>query len=76
MIRMVPNWRAAWRWSSVRLIALAAAVKLAFLGWPELAGLLPPWVTQGAAVLALLGLLLGARLTTTETADAAQRSRD
>lgn len=65
-IRLVDDWHKAASWSSVRLIAFGAAVKVVLVAWPTLADYLPSWFTQTVAVLTFLGLLLAARLTTTE----------
>lgn len=65
-IKLIPDWHKAYKFGSVQVIAFAAAVKLVLLGWPDLATMLPQWVTQTVAIFALLGLVLAARVTTTE----------
>ena len=61
---LIWNWRDAWRWMSVRLIALAASLQIVLLAFPEqLAQYLPPWLLQGGAIACLAGALLG-RVTT------------
>jgi hypothetical protein len=36
-LRLVQDWRRGWRWASVQLMALSAAIQFG-------AGLLPPWL--------------------------------
>lgn len=65
-LRLIPDWRRAWKWSSVRFVAVAAGLQLTLLAFPQqLQAALPEWVVQGTALLCLVGAALG-RITTTE----------
>ena len=60
---IVEDWRQAWRWSSVRLHTLAAAIGLLNEAMPVLdpsiAGMLPaPLAAKAIGVYALVGLIL------------------
>ena len=35
MIKLIPDWREAWRWSSVRLAALGALASSLFAAFPD-----------------------------------------
>jgi hypothetical protein len=75
-MKLIPNWRDAWRWSSVRLSAAATLVWAWLLAnpdalWsflnglpPELRELLPPAAPLGVFLLVTL-----ARILTTEPKD-------
>lgn len=61
---LIWNWRDAWRWMSVRLIAAAASLQIVLLAFPQqLQQYVPGWIMQGAAIACLAGALLG-RVTT------------
>ena len=56
-MKLVENWKSAWKWFSVQLVAIAGSVQLAVLAFPdELKGWLPDWLTHALA----LGLLCAA----------------
>jgi hypothetical protein len=64
--RLIPDWKHAWRWSSVRLVGVAAGMQITLMAFPQqLQANLPPWLLQGASILCLVGAALG-RITTTE----------
>ena len=44
-MKLVENWRMAWRWLSVQLAILAAAMQAAMLAFPTI----KDWVSDGAA---------------------------
>lgn len=57
---LVSNWRKAWRWLSMQLLALAAAAQLAWETLPPdaLAVIPPDWrgyITLGLVLAAMLG---------------------
>lgn len=61
-MKLVENWKSAWRWFSVQLIALAGAVQLAVLAFPaEVKSWLPDNVTHWTAA-GLLGAAIFGRL--------------
>lgn len=66
-LRFIDDWKQAWRWSSVRLIALSAALQTALLAFP-LKDYVPLWIVQGlaTAILAVTLLAAAGRVTTTE----------
>lgn len=69
-LRLIPDWKQAWKWSSVRFAAAGAAVQGALLAFPmQLQQYLPAWVLSTLSVFALgcLILAIGGRITTTET---------
>lgn len=69
-IRLVEDWRRAWRWSSVRLIAISAALQGALLAFP-LKDYVPGWIIQTVATGTLFVTLAAAagRVTTAEPKD-------
>ncbi len=65
-MRLVDDWQKAWRWSSVRLIGVAATFQLTVVAFPDkVAQYVPDYIMHWLAVAALAGAVLG-RLTTTE----------
>jgi hypothetical protein len=61
---LIWNWRDAWRWMSIRLIAAAAGLQLTLLAFPaQLQQYVPGWLMQAAAIACLAGAALG-RVTT------------
>lgn len=69
-VRLVDDWHQAWRWSSVRLIAVSAALQTVLLAFP-LKDYVPTWIIQGIATGILVITLLAAagRATVMEKAD-------
>jgi hypothetical protein len=60
MMKLVPNWRNAWKWFSVQLVALAGTTQLAVLAFPsELKQYLPDWLTHALALVLLTAAVLG-----------------
>lgn len=69
MPRLIPEWRQAWRWSSVRLLGLAAVVQTALLAFPaQLAAYVPQPVLAGLATFALVSTVMAGfgRITTAQ----------
>ena len=68
-LRLIPDWNHAWRWSSVRFLALGATVQTTLLAFPaQLQQYLPPEALKYGSLIALACMFLGAagRVTTTE----------
>lgn len=60
MLKIVPDWRSAWRWFSVQLVALAATVQLSILAFPfEIRAWLGDDITHWLAVVLLFAAILG-----------------
>lgn len=63
MFRFVDDWRSAWRWFSVQLVALAATVQLSVLAFPAemrewLGDEITHWLAVGLLIAAILGRLI------------------
>lgn len=58
-MKLIPQWRRAWRWFSVQAMALSIAVQGAWLAVPADLKLAVPdvWVTGSAIGLLVLGVL-------------------
>lgn len=58
MIKMVPDWQAAWRWWSIRAMTAALAVQGAWFAIPDdlRAGIPDAWGQAVTAVLLVLGI--------------------
>ena len=68
-LHLIPDWQHAWRWSSVRLIAVGAAVQGTLVAMPaSVSQYVPQWAMQGLALFSLGCMLAAAlgRITTTE----------
>lgn len=66
-IWLIEDWHQAWRWGSIRLIAVSAALQTALLAFP-LKDYVPGWIIQDVST-ATLGITLAAaagRVLTTE----------
>lgn len=62
-MKLLPNWKDAWKWFSVQIIALAGAVQLSVLAFPQaIQGWLPDsvthWVAAGLLATAVLARLV------------------
>lgn len=65
-MQLIWNWKDAWRWMSVRLIAASAGLQVSLLAFPQqLSQYIPQWILQTLAVACLVGAVLG-RVTTSE----------
>jgi hypothetical protein len=59
-MKLVANWKSAWKWFSVQFVAAAGAVQLSVLAFPDTMRVwLPDWLTHVLAVLLLLAAALG-----------------
>jgi len=59
-MKLVANWKSAWKWFSVQFVAAAGAIQLSVLAFPEtVRAWLPDWLTHVLAVLLLLAAALG-----------------
>lgn len=68
-LRLVDDAHHAWKWGSMRILALAGAAEIALAKCPEsVCSHVPEWVMSGLSTFVLLApiLAMGARLTTTE----------
>lgn len=68
-LHLIPDWKQAWKWSSVRFLAVGGVVQGSLLAFPvQLTQYLPPWLLSGASMFALACVVLGGigRITTTE----------
>lgn len=63
---LIPDWKQAWRWASVRLMALGAAWQFALVSVPpQIRHELPDWLVQYGAMICFGAALYG-RVTHTE----------
>lgn len=72
-LRLIPDWKQAWRWSSVRFLAIGGVMQGSLLAFPaQLQQYLPPWLLSGLAEFALFCVIAGGvgRITTTEKPNA------
>lgn len=69
-LRLIDDWHQAWRWSSVRLIAVSGAMQAALLAFP-LKDYVPGWIVSSLATATLFITLAAAagRVLTTEKPD-------
>lgn len=59
-MKLVANWKSAWKWFSVQFVAAAGAVQLSVLAFPEIVrAWLPDWLTHLLAMVLLLAAVLG-----------------
>jgi cytochrome b561 len=57
-VKLVEDWRAAWKWFSVQGLALLAAAPVLYENFPTLQGYLPAnWFHAGMGILAVLAIL-------------------
>lgn len=54
-LKLIPNWKKAWRFASVRLALLQTALSIGYQFWGDIRLLLQPFVS--AKTLAALGVL-------------------
>lgn len=60
-MKLVPDWRAAWRWISIQLAVVGAALQAAILAFPSLKDWLGDTAAHGVGLL-ILGGIIGGRL--------------
>lgn len=68
-LKLIADWRNAWRWSSIRFLAAGGVVQGALLAFPtQLQQYLPPWLLTGLSEFALFCIIAGGvgRITTME----------
>lgn len=68
-LRLINDWHQAWRWSSIRLMAVSGVLQAVLLAFPEkMAQYVPYWVMSTLATTSLAILLLAgfARITKVE----------
>lgn len=59
-VKLVEDWHRCWRWLSMQMIALGAALQVALLALPsEMHSALPEWSQHAIALLILVGAALG-----------------
>ncbi len=59
-MKLVANWKFAWKWFSVQFVAAAGAVQLSLLAFPDgMRAWLPDWMTHLLAVALLLAAVVG-----------------
>jgi hypothetical protein len=68
-MRLVPNWRQCWKWFSVQIAIVGAALQAAVLAFPDLKDWLGDTVTHLAGLVMLFGLV-AARLVDQKKPDA------
>lgn len=61
-MKLVSDWKKAWKWFSVRFIALAAAVQVGLLGLPDAWRIYIPTNVMQVIVLVLLAAAILGRL--------------
>lgn len=60
-MKLVENWRGAWRWLSIQIAIVGAALQAAIIAFPDLKDWLGDTITHCVGLLILLGIV-GARL--------------
>jgi len=59
-MKLVANWKSAWKWFSVQFVAAAGAIQLSVLAFPEtVRAWLPDWLTHMLAVALLFAAVVG-----------------
>ena len=59
-MKLVANWKSAWKWFSVQFVAAAGAVQLSVLAFPDsIRAWLPDWLTHLLAVALLVAAVAG-----------------
>jgi hypothetical protein len=59
-MRLVANWKSAWKWFSIQFVAAAGAVQLAVLAFPDtIRAWLPDWLTHLLAIMLLVAAVAG-----------------
>lgn len=71
-LRVITDWRHAWKWSSMRFLALGGVIQGAIITTPDaVKEHVPEWVMQGMSCFALFCVIAAGvgRITTVEKAD-------
>ena len=59
-MKLVAEWKSAWKWFSVQFVAAAGAVQLSVLAFPDtIRTWLPDWLTHVLAIALLSAAALG-----------------
>lgn len=58
-MKLVENWQSAWKWLSIQIAALAAAIQAALLAFPTLKDYLSDEVSHVLGLVLLLSLIAG-----------------
>lgn len=58
-MKLVENWRSAWKWVSIQIAIVAAALQAAILTMPDLDKWLGDTVTHLVGLVLLLSIVLG-----------------
>ncbi len=59
-MKLVDDWKSAWRWLSVQFVAAAGAVQLSVLAFPDsMRAWLPDWLTHLLAMALLVAAVVG-----------------
>jgi hypothetical protein len=58
-MKIVPDWREAWKWLSIQLVALGIALQGAVLAFPDLKDWLGDTATHLVGILILAGVAMG-----------------
>jgi len=59
-MKLVDDWKSAWKWFSVQFVAAAGAVQLSVLAFPDsMRAWLPDWLTHLLAVGLLMAAVFG-----------------
>lgn len=59
-LRLIYDWKQAWRWSSMRFLAVGGVIQGSLLAFPaQLQQYLPPWLLSGLAEFALFCVIAG-----------------
>lgn len=58
-MKLVENWKSAWKWISIQIAALAAAIQAAILAFPSVKDYLSDTITHWVGLVLLLSLIVG-----------------
>ena len=59
-MKLVWDWKQAWKWASIQFIAISASLQLALLAFPQdIRAYLPDWLTHALAITLLAAAALG-----------------
>lgn len=58
-MKLVPNWKDAWKWLSIQITAAGVALQAAILAFPDIKDWLGDTVTHCVGLLILVGIALG-----------------
>lgn len=58
-MKLVENWRGAWRWLSIQIAIVGAALQAAIIAFPDLKDWLGDTITHYVGLLILVGIMGG-----------------